>query len=76
MHAVINEMKEEIKTKESITKAEVEKLSNKLLEADKFLIEKLYIVQLASVEGWKFANQVKFNLSGKKKKKKFFFETN
>jgi len=72
MHAVINEMKEEIKTKESITKAEVEKLSNKLLEADKFLIEKLYIVQLASVEGWTFANQVKFNLSSKKKKKIFF----
>jgi len=44
----------------------VEGYKKKLLEADKFIIERLYIVQLASVEGWKLANQVRFNREGEK----------
>lgn len=58
-------MKDGIKSKDSLDKATIEKLSGKLLEADKFLIDKLYLVQIASVQGWKLANQVKFNLEGK-----------
>lgn len=66
MHAVINDMIKEAKNAadKKVDVAKVEKFTEKLLEADKFLIEKLYIVQLASVEGWKLANQVKCNLQG------------
>ncbi len=35
-----------------------------LLEADKFLIDKLFIVQIASAEGWNLANKVNFLESG------------
>jgi hypothetical protein len=43
-----------------------ESILKRLLEVDGFLIEKLYIVQVASVEGWKFANSVDFYQSGMK----------
>lgn len=40
--------------------------AKRLLEVDAVLIEKLYIVQVASVEGWRFANDVDFYQSGTK----------
>jgi len=68
LHAVINQILEDAKScqEKKVDAEKVEKYATKLLEADKFLIDKLYIVQVASVEGWKLANQVKFNMAGTK----------
>jgi len=66
MHTLINDMLAASKKKDETTSAEkMKKFAERLLEADKFLIDQLYYVQLASIEGWKLANQVKFNKDGK-----------
>lgn len=65
-HAVINKMLEAAKdAKKESDKETFLSWAKDLLEADKFLIDKLYIVQIAAQDGWKLANQVKFLEAGK-----------
>lgn len=57
---IVKEEKKDAKWKEVVSSA-----IKKLFEVDEPLIKKLYIVQIASVEGWRFANSVDFYQSGK-----------
>ena len=64
-HAVITKMMEASKCeKNTAIKSTVNAWVKEFLEADKFLIDKLFIVQIAAAEGWNLANKVNFLESG------------